>query len=228
MSRSLGQAAGGARRARLRRSSPERAPQAAAPRARRASPSAENRTLRGRVAGDAWRGWSPFPPVVEARCSASLRRCLIAPTMRLADGGGVAKAHFGFRRMDVDVDFGWIAFDEQSRDRMPVRRQEIEIGAPERAGERLVAHRAPVDEQELLGGVRPADRSAGRRGRRASAPSRRASSATELPGEVVAERLAQPLGEARLRPRPRLASRSPSRDRSRTKSGPPARPSPGA
>ncbi len=73
-----------------------------------------------------------------------------------ANGGRVAKAHFGLGRMDVDVDLGGLAFDEQSRNRMPVRGQEIEIGAPERAGEGLVAHRPPVDEQELLGGVRPA------------------------------------------------------------------------
>ena len=73
-----------------------------------------------------------------------------------ANGRGVTKAHFGFRRVDVDVDLRRIAFDEQRRDRMPVRGQEVEIGASERAGERLVAHRAPVDEQELLRGVRPA------------------------------------------------------------------------
>ena len=60
------------------------------------------------------------PPVVEARCKASFRRCLIAPTMRAADGRRVAKAHFGFRGVDVDVDLARIAFDEQSRDRMPV------------------------------------------------------------------------------------------------------------
>jgi hypothetical protein len=52
--------------------------------------------------------------------------------------------------MDVDVDLARIAFDEQSGDRMPVGGQEIEIGAAQRAGERLVAHRAAVDEQELL------------------------------------------------------------------------------
>jgi hypothetical protein len=73
-----------------------------------------------------------------------------------ADGGRVAKAHFGLGRMDVDVDLAWLAFDEQSRDRVPVGGQEVEIGASERAGERLVAHRSPVDEQELLGRVRPA------------------------------------------------------------------------
>ncbi len=73
-----------------------------------------------------------------------------------ADGRRVAKAHFGFRRVDVDVDLRRLAFDEERRDRVPVGGQEIEIGAAQRAGERLVAHRAPVDEQELLGGVRPA------------------------------------------------------------------------
>jgi hypothetical protein len=63
-----------------------------------------------------------------------------------ADGAGVAKAHFRFRGVDVDVDLARVAFDEQSRHRVPVRGHEIEIGAPQRAGERLVAHRPPVDE----------------------------------------------------------------------------------
>ena len=80
---------------------------------------------------------------------------------------GVAKPHFGFGGMDVDVDLGGIAFDEQGRDRVPVGGQEIDVRAAQRAGERLVAHRTPVDEQELLGGVRPAE---GRQARPAGEP----------------------------------------------------------
>ena len=54
-----------------------------------------------------------------------------------ANGRGVTKAHFGFRRVDVDVDLRRIAPDEERCDRMPVRGQEVEIGASESAGERL-------------------------------------------------------------------------------------------
>ena len=53
---------------------------------------------------------------------------------KAADGGRVAKAHLRFGGMDVDVDLGRIAFDEQSRDGVAVGGQEIEIGAAQRAG----------------------------------------------------------------------------------------------
>ena len=111
-----------------------------------------------------------------------------------ADGRRVAKTHFGLGRMDIDVDLGGIAFDEQSRNRVPVGGQEIEIGAPERAGERLVAHGASVDEQELLRGVRPA---IGRQAHPAREPSAVAArlKRDRIQGEIVAQRLAQPLGE---------------------------------
>ena len=140
---------------------------------------------------------------------------------------GVAKAHFGFRRVDVDVDLGGIAFDEQSRNRVPVGGQEIEIGAAQRAGERLVAHRPPVDEQELLRGVRPAIGRQARPAEEARAVAPRVER-DRIGGEIVAQRLAQPLGETRFARACAPASRSSSPDRSRTKSGPPARPSPGA
>jgi len=111
-----------------------------------------------------------------------------------ADGGRVAKAHFGFRRVDVDVNLGGLAFDKQSRDRMPVRGQEIEIGAPERAGERLVPHGAPVDEQELLRGVRPA---IGRQAHPAREPSAVAVrlERDRIRGELIAQRLPEPPSE---------------------------------
>ena len=113
------------------------------------------------------------------------------------DSGRVAKAHFGLRRVDVDVDLVGSAFDEQGRNRMPVGRQEIEIGAAQRAGERLIAHRAPVDEQELLGGVRSA---IGRQAHpaeetRAVAPR---VERDRIRGEIVAQCLAEPLSETRV------------------------------
>ena len=110
-----------------------------------------------------------------------------------ANGLGLAKAHLGLGRMDVDVDFAGIAFDEQGRDPVPVGGQEIEVGPAQRARERLVAHRPPIDEQELLGGVRPAvSRQADPAGEPRAVAAR--VEGDRVQGEVVAERLAQPLG----------------------------------
>ena len=147
------------------------------------------------------------PPVVVARCSASFRRCLTAPTTRPRTSACVAKAHFGLGRVDVDVDLARVALDEQGGDRVPVGGQEIEIGRAQRAGERLVAHRPPVDEQELLGGVRPAE---GRQADAAGEPHALAARVEleRIRGEVVAQRLAQPLGEARFARARRPASRT--------------------
>ena len=137
------------------------------------------------------------PPVVEARCSASFRRCLIAPTIRLRTAAASRKRTSAFAGWTLTSTSRGIAFDEQSRDRMPVGGQEIEIGAAQRAGERLVAHRAPVDEQELLRGVRPA---IGRQAHAAGEPRALAPRVERdrIRGEIVAERLAKPLGEARF------------------------------
>ena len=167
------------------------------------------------------------PPVVEARCKRFAQALLDRADDESADGWRVAKPHFGFRGVDVDVDFGGLAFDEQGRDRVPIGRQEIEIGRAQRADERLVAHRTSVDEQELLGGVRPAV------GRHAARPeslsaSRRASSATELSGEIVAQRLAQALSDARFARACGRPVETCSRCRSRTKSALAAQPSPAA
>ena len=114
-----------------------------------------------------------------------------------ADSGRVAKAHLGFRRVDVDVDLRGLAFDEQGRDRVPVRRQEIKVGRAQGAGERPVAHRPPVDEQELLQGVRPGE---GRQADPAGQPQRLPARVERdrIGRELVAERLAQPLGDARF------------------------------
>src|SRR3984957_8964158 len=114
-----------------------------------------------------------------------------------ADGLRVAKAHLGLRRMDVDVDLARVALDEQGRDRVPIGGQEIDVRPAQRAGQRLVPYRPPVDEQELLGRVWPA---IGRQARPAQKP--RAVSARlerdRIQGEVVAQRLAQPLSETRF------------------------------
>ena len=116
---------------------------------------------------------------------------------KAANGACVAKAHFGFRRVDVDVDFARVALEEKDGDRVPVGGQEIEISRAQRAGERLVAHRPPIDEQELLGSVRPAEgRQADAAGEPHAIPAR--VERDRVRGKVVAQGLAQPLGKARF------------------------------
>ena len=87
--------------------------------------------------------------VVEARWPASASACLSAETIRPRTSPRIAEAHFGLGGMDVDVDEGRIAFQEQRQRRMAVAREEIRIGAAHRADQQLVAHRPAVDEQEL-------------------------------------------------------------------------------
>ena len=99
--------------------------------------------------------------------------------------------------MDVDVDLARIAVDEQRHHRVAVGRQKVHIRCAERAGERLVAHRPAVDEDELLERVRAAE------GREPDAASEADAFARRLErqgidGEVIAQRLAQPLGAACL------------------------------
>ena len=109
----------------------------------------------------------------------------------------IAKAHLGLGRVHVDVDLARFAFDEEGDDRVPVGGQEIEVGPAQRAGERLVAHGAAVDEDELLARVRTAI------GRQADPAQELDAVAARIEfericGEVVAQRLAQPLGAARF------------------------------
>ena len=66
-----------------------------------------------------------------------------------ADQSGIAKAHFGLGRMNVDVDLARIERDEQRHQRMTVARQIIGVSPAHRADQKLVAHRPAVDEQIL-------------------------------------------------------------------------------
>jgi len=70
-----------------------------------------------------------------------------------AHQAGLAEPHFGLRRVDVDVDVGGVAFDEQRQRAVAVARQIVEIGASAGARDQLVAHAAAVDEHELVQGV---------------------------------------------------------------------------
>ena len=54
-----------------------------------------------------------------------------------ADQRGVAEAHLGLGRMDVDVDRFGRHVEEQRHDRMAVAGEEIGIGAAHGAGEQL-------------------------------------------------------------------------------------------
>ena len=200
-----------ARRARLRRSSLARARRAAAPRARRASPSGENRTLRGTFAGDAWRGSSPSRRWSRRDASASFRRCLIAPTIRPRMAAASRKRTSALA--------GWtLTSTSSARIRRTKPRPRAGRGAgnrdtrPERAGERLVAHRATVDEQELLRGVRSA---VGRQAHPAGEPS---AVAPRVERDRIRAKSSPSAWRSRsvkpASPAPRLASRSSSPGRS--------------
>ena len=85
---------------------------------------------------------------------------------------GVAEAHLGLRRMDVDVDLLGRPIDEQRDHRMAVAREHILIGAAHRADQQLVAHRPAVDDEILVARRGAVERRQADRGR--SAETRRA------------------------------------------------------
>src|SRR5690606_42016577 len=58
----------------------------------------------------------------------------------------IAETHICLRRMDIDVHHCWIEREEQNCHRMAVTRQHIGIGAPDRAGDQLVANGARSEE----------------------------------------------------------------------------------
>ena len=66
-----------------------------------------------------------------------------------ANQAGIAKAHFRFRRVHVDVDLARRKLDKQRHERMAIARQIIGIGRTHGAEEKLVAYRPSVDEQIL-------------------------------------------------------------------------------
>ena len=94
--------------------------------------------------------------------------------------GGVAEAHFGLGRMDVDVDFLGRELEEQRQHRVAVAREHLGISAAHRADQQPVLHRAAVDEQVLVVGDAAVEgRQAGDRRSAASSP-RCSRSATPL------------------------------------------------
>ena len=66
-----------------------------------------------------------------------------------AHGAGIAKAHLGFRRVDVDVDQCALAVDKERRHRVPVAAEHVEISRAQGPEQHPVAHRAAIDEEVL-------------------------------------------------------------------------------
>jgi hypothetical protein len=62
---------------------------------------------------------------------------------------GVAEAHLGLGRMDVDVDRVGRQLEEERHHGVAVARQEILVGAAHRALQQPIAHRPAVDEEIL-------------------------------------------------------------------------------
>ena len=90
-----------------------------------------------------------LPPVVAARWPSRARPFLQRVHQQRADERVVAEAHLGLGRMHVDVHLARRQRHEQRHHRMAVARQVIRIGAADDADQKLVAHRAAVDEQIL-------------------------------------------------------------------------------
>ena len=61
----------------------------------------------------------------------------------------IAKTHFGLGRMHIDVELAWVERDEQRDQRMTIARQIVGISGAHSAEQKLVAHRAAVDEKIL-------------------------------------------------------------------------------
>ena len=90
-----------------------------------------------------------LPPVVAARPPSRASACFERMHDQRAHQAGIAKTHFGFGRMHVDVDLARRERDEQSDQRMAVARQIIGVGRAHRADQELVADRPAVDEKIL-------------------------------------------------------------------------------
>ena len=65
-------------------------------------------------------------------------------------GAGVGEAHLRLGRRDVDVHGAPSARQEEEHRRVPVGPDRVARGLPDRAGERAVLDRPPVDEKVLV------------------------------------------------------------------------------
>src|SRR5437762_886006 len=72
----------------------------------------------------------------------------------LVNAARVAEAHFGLRRMHVDVDAAWIDLEEQQVTGLALAVQHLRIGFARGVRQHPVAHAAAVDEEVLRLGPR--------------------------------------------------------------------------
>ena len=99
---------------------------------------------------------------IERHCSAAHRSPLTGRLQRTGQsahderthGTRLTKPDFGLGWMDVDIDGARIKRDKQRQERITPLRQQIAIGCPYRTDQKLIAHRAAVDEQVLLTRIR--------------------------------------------------------------------------
>ncbi len=143
--------------------------------------------------------------VVEARCPAAASAWRNAPTISPRTSAGVAKAHLGLGRMDVDVDLVGRPVEKQCDDRVAVARQHVLVGAAHRADQQFVAHRPAVDDEVLVARQSPVQ------GRQADEPAQPKPVALGVDldrvlGEVAPEQCREPVRRAG-RPRSAAAAR---------------------
>src|ERR1700675_2426202 len=67
---------------------------------------------------------------------------------------GIAKSYFRLGGMNVDVDLARVAVEKHNRRAVTLAREIVDVRGPQRARDHLVAHRASVDERELMQRVR--------------------------------------------------------------------------
>ena len=125
-----------------------------------------------------------------------------APITRPRTAPGLAKAHLGLGRVDVDVDRLGRELEEQHRDRLAVVEQEIAVGGAQGALEQAVLDRPAVDVEVLEA------RAVAARGRQAGEGQQAHAVALGAHGERIRRELAaHHLAEARGEPRLAVARR---------------------
>ena len=137
---------------------------------------------------------------LRAASGAPLQRVTQAGDQEPADEGGIAEAHLGLGRVDVDVDLFGGNLQEQGQDGVTIARQHVGIGAAHRADQQAVLHRAAIDEQVLVIGDPAIE---GRQPRDAGQPRDRAGAEPPLRldrhalvGQFAGDQLGDPPGQA--------------------------------
>ena len=129
---------------------PPRGPPAAGPAPSRAPGSARPGPAPVAARGPARKAPRAAPPAAALRWPCSARARFSAPITRPRTRPGVAKAHLGLGRVDVDVDQLRRQLEEQGRHRLAVVEQQVAVGGAQGLLQQPVLDRAAVDEQMLL------------------------------------------------------------------------------